>query len=280
MEIVTSAADMQKKALGWRRSGRQVGFVPTMGYLHEGHIALVRMARSRSDVVVVSIFVNPTQFGPNEDYAHYPRDLARDEKLCREAGADIIFCPTEAEIYAADHSVNVAEESLSGFLCGASRPGHFRGVCTVVAKLFNLVLPDLAVFGAKDAQQIRIIRRMVRDLGFPVEIVEGATVRQPDGLALSSRNALLTPDERTQATALRRSLDLAEKMYGSGERDADEIVREMKKVIAHAPAARIDYVQVVDNETLQPVIAIERPVLVALAVNFSKTRLIDNTVLA
>lgn len=279
MQIIRSAAEMQKSALALRREGRRIGFVPTMGYLHEGHVSLVRLARARADVVVVSIFVNPTQFGPNEDFARYPRDFARDETMCREAGADIIFCPPVEDMYAPGHSIYVTEDSLTTFLCGASRPGHFRGVCTVVAKLFNLVLPESAVFGAKDAQQVRIIRRMVRDLAFPVEIIEGPTVREPDGLAMSSRNSLLTADERTQATSLHRALKLAEKMYGQGERDADLVVREMKKVIAQAPSARIDYVQIVDNESLQPAIEIDEPVLVALAVNFSKTRLIDNTVL-
>jgi pantoate--beta-alanine ligase len=280
MQIIRPIAEMQEKALALRRTGQRIGFVATLGYLHEGHASLVRIARQRADVVVVSVFVNPTQFGPHEDFSQYPRDFARDEEICREAGADIVFYPSVEAMYAPDHSVYAEDESLSRFLCGASRPGHFRGVCTIVSKLFNLVLPDLSVFGAKDAQQVRIIRRLVRDLNFPVEIIEGPTLRESDGLAMSSRNALLTADERSQATGLRRALDRAEKMYRAGERDADLIAREMKKVITQAPSARIDYVQVVDNETLQPVIEIERPALVAVAVKFSKTRLIDNTVLA
>ena len=230
-------------------------------------------------MVVVSLFVNPTQFGPNEDYGRYPRDFAGDEARCRAAGVDVLFAPEAAQMYAPDASIRLVEERLSGGLCGASRPGHFGGVVTVVSKLFNLVLPDVAVFGAKDAQQLRIIRRLVRDLNFPVEIIEAPTVREPDGLAMSSRNVLLSPEERPQALCLRRALDLAERLYAGGERDADAIIREMKKLIGREPAARVDYVQVVDNESLEPVIWIERPALVALAVRFSRTRLIDNAVL-
>lgn len=279
MNIIQSAAEMQQTALEYRAKGRRIGFVPTMGFLHDGHLSLIKAARTRADIVVVSIFVNPLQFGPREDFSRYPRDFERDERLCREAGADIVFYPSTSELYAADHSVYVQDEKLSNGLCGASRPGHFRGVTTVVAKLFNIVLPHLAVFGQKDAQQLRIIRRMVRDLNFPVEIVAGPTLREPDGLAMSSRNVLLQPAERQAATCLRRALDLAERLYSEGERDADILSRAMKKVIEAAPGARVDYVQVVDDETLEPVIEIERPALVALAVFFSATRLIDNTVL-
>ena len=279
MQIIRTPADMQSAARTLRRGGRRIGFVPTMGYLHEGHVSLVRLARARSDVVVVSIFVNPTQFGPNEDLAKYPRDFERDEALCREAGTDIVFYPEAQDIYLADHSVYVVEESLSRGLCGATRPGHFRGVATVVAKLFNLVLPDVAVFGEKDGQQLRVIRRMVRDLNFPVEIVAGPTVREPDGLAMSSRNKYLSPEERRQALCLRRALDRAGELVRAGERDAEEIEEAMRQVVAEAPLARVDYVEIVDDATLEPVRVLERPVMAALAVFMGKTRLIDNTVL-
>lgn len=279
MHVVRDSAEMQATSLSLRRAGKRLALVPTMGYLHEGHASLVRAAAARAETVIVSVFVNPIQFGPNEDFDRYPRDFARDEKICRESGAHLIFAPPVETMYANDASVRVTEASLSRFLCGASRPGHFEGVCTVVAKLFHLTLPDVAVFGAKDAQQVRIIRRMVRDLDFPVEIIEAPTVREPDGLAMSSRNALLTPAERSQALCLRRALLRAEQMHAGGERDADAILREMKKVIAQAPDARLDYAQIVDDESLQPVIEIERRALAAVAVYFSKTRLIDNTVL-
>ena len=279
MQTVRSPAELQSRAIALRAAGKRIGLVPTMGYLHEGHLSLIRAAAPRCDVIIVSIFVNPTQFGPNEDFSSYPRALERDAAMCREAGAHVLFLPDTPDIYAADHSVYVDELALGRFLCGASRPGHFRGVCTVVAKLFNLALPHVAVFGAKDAQQIRIIRRMVRDLNFPVEVFEVPTFREADGLAMSSRNARLSAAERVQATCLSRALRLAEKMYAAGTRDADEIIREMKKIIAHEPDARIDYAQVVDNETLEPVIALEKPALAALAVHFPSARLIDNAVL-
>ncbi len=270
---------MQARSLALRREGRRIGFVPTMGYLHDGHMALVRLARARSDIVVVSIFVNPTQFGPQEDLAKYPRDFERDEALCREAGTDIVFYPEAKDIYLTGHSVYVVEESLSRGLCGATRPGHFRGVATVVAKLFNIVLPDVAVFGEKDGQQLRVIRRMVRDLNFPVEIVAGPTVREPDGLAMSSRNKYLGPEERRQALCLRRALDRAEALTRDGVRETGSIRAAMQQVIAEAPLARVDYIEIVDDATLEPVKTVARPAMAALAVFVGKTRLIDNTVL-
>ncbi|OQW95555.1 MAG: pantoate--beta-alanine ligase [Verrucomicrobia bacterium A1] len=279
MKIIRSPAEMQTTALALRRDGRRIGLVPTMGYLHEGHLSLIRIARPHAEVVVVSIFVNPTQFGPNEDLGKYPRDFERDERLCREAGADIVFYPSAADMYPADHSVFVVEERLSRGLCGAARPGHFRGVCTVVAKLFNLVLPDSAVFGEKDGQQLRIIERMVRDLDFSVRIVRGPTVREPDGLAMSSRNVFLAPEERRQALCLRKALDRTEAMHRDGERDAEKVRKALREVIAEAPLARIDYVEIVDDVTLEPVQTLDRPSLVALAVFVGKTRLIDNTVI-
>jgi pantoate--beta-alanine ligase len=232
MQIIRQPSEMQASARAWKQAGRRIGFVPTMGYLHDGHRSLIERARARADVVVVSIFVNPIQFGPNEDLSRYPRDFARDEAVCRAAGADALFYPESTSMYAADHSVYVEETRLGSGLCGAARPGHFRGVTTVVAKLFNLVRPDCAVFGEKDAQQLRIIRRMVRDLAFPVEVVSGPTVREADGLAMSSRNALLKPEERAQAVCLRKALDEAERLYRSGERSARTVEISMRAVIA------------------------------------------------
>ncbi len=279
MHILRQPAEMQAAALAWKRAGRRIGFVPTMGYLHRGHQSLIETARARADVVVVSIFVNPLQFGPNEDLSRYPRDFARDEALCEAAGADAIFYPEPATMYAPDHSVYVEETRLGRGLCGAARPGHFRGVTTVVAKLFNLVQPDLAVFGEKDAQQLRVIRRMVRDLAYPVEIVAGPTVRESDGLAMSSRNALLKPEERAQAVCLRRALDEAQRLYRAGERSARTLEIAMRAVIAVSVLARVDYVELVDDETLEPVDRLSGPTLVALAVKFPSARLIDNVVL-
>jgi pantoate--beta-alanine ligase len=270
---------MQDAALALRAAGRRIGVVPTMGYLHDGHASLIRLARTRADVVIVTLFVNPTQFGPNEDLSRYPRDFERDRALCEAEGADILFAPEPGTVYATDHSVWIDEDRLSRGLCGASRPGHFRGVCTVVAKLFNLTQPHVAVFGEKDAQQLRVIRRMVRDLDIPVEIIAGPTAREPDGLAMSSRNACLSPEERAQAVCLRRALDEATGRLAAGERDAARLRAAMAEVVAGAPLAHADYVEIVDDETLEPVTTIDRPALAALAVFVGRTRLIDNTVL-
>ncbi len=280
MQIVTTAAGLQQAALQLRAEGRRIGFVPTMGNLHEGHLSLIRIARQRADIVVVSVFVNPTQFGPSEDFAAYPRTFEADRALCEQEGVDLLFFPSVAEMYPDGASVSLVETALSRTLCGASRPGHFDGVCTVVAKLFNLALPHLAVFGEKDAQQLRVIRRMVRDLRFPVEIVPGPTCREPDGLARSSRNQYLTPAQRPQAAILRRALDEAERLFVNGERDPALLTAAMRAVLARAPDARIDYVSIVDDETLQPLSGpILRPALVALAVWIGQPRLIDNTLL-
>ena len=278
MKIIESPQEMQKQARLLIQSGEYIAFVPTMGYLHEGHLSLIRLAREYADTVVVSIFVNPAQFGPNEDLDAYPRDFARDEKLCREAGADFLFYPTSQNMYLDDHSLWLSEESLSTVLCGASRPGHFRGVCTIVAKLLNIVQPDFMVLGEKDAQQLRVLRRMVRDLNFPVEIIAAPTVREPDGLAMSSRNKYLTPAERREAVCLFRSLEHAKAMGSGGERDdatiTDAVRREIEKT-----SGRVDYIEIVDNETLKNIETLDRPVLLALAVKFSGARLIDNIVL-
>jgi len=251
-----------------------------MGYLHEGHLSLVRTARSRCDFLVVSIFVNPAQFGPNEDLAKYPRDMERDSLLCRQEGVDLLFCPPANSMYAPDHSTCVSEDALSAGLCGASRPTHFRGVTTVVAKLFNIVQPDLAVFGQKDAQQTRIIKRMVRDLNFPVEIVVAPTVREEDGLAMSSRNAYLTAEERRQAPHIYRALCSVRALCGQGEDRVAVLEAEVRRLLSETVGGTVDYVAFVDDATLVPVERVERETLVAVAVRIGNTRLIDNIVLS
>lgn len=250
-----------------------------MGALHAGHLELIRVAceKARPDgEVVVSIFVNPLQFEPGSDFDRYPRVAERDEKLCRDAGVDLIFHPAVDEMYAADRSIAVEENVLSERLCGRSRPGHFRGVCTVVAKLFNILRPDAAVFGEKDFQQLAIIHRMVRDLDFPIEIVGVPTVREPDGLALSSRNQYLNPEERAQAMSLRKALLGAAGLAEKGERSAERLISRAQEVVRQSPLARIDYVELVDSTNLQSVEVAAPGSLLALAVFFGKTRLIDN----
>lgn len=255
------------------------GFVPTMGYLHEGHLSLVRRARAENDRVAVSIFVNPTQFGPHEDYARYPRDLERDLRLLEPLGVDLVFVPSVEEMYPPGFQTWVIVEEVSRPLDGASRPGHFRGVATVVAKLFNILQPDRAYFGQKDAQQTVVIRRMVQDLNIPVEIVICPTVREPDGLAMSSRNTYLNPEERRAATVLFRALQAAKARYEAGERDAERLREAMREVIRAEPLARIDYVSVAHPETLQELERVEGPALLSLAVYIGTTRLIDNLML-
>jgi len=259
-----------------RRAGKSIGFVPTMGALHRGHAALVEAARAECDLVVVSIFVNPTQFGPNEDFARYPRTLDADRAVCENAGCDVLFVPAVAEMYPAGFATFVEVPALATGLCGRSRPTHFRGVCTVVAKLFNIVAPDVAYFGEKDAQQVRILARMTRDLDLPIRVSPQPTVREPDGLALSSRNRYLDADQRAQATVLHRALQAAAADVAVGERRADAVRERLVRTIATAPLARLDYAEVVDGETLQPVETLAGPVLLALAVKFGETRLIDN----
>ncbi|MFH1942130.1 MAG: pantoate--beta-alanine ligase [bacterium] len=279
MKVIRTVREMQAEAEKHRQVGRMIGFVPTMGYLHEGHLSLIRIARSRADVVVVSIFVNPTQFGPEEDLDKYPRDFRSDEKLAEEAGADIIFYPSEKEMYPYDFLTFVSVEEITDVLCGASRPGHFRGVATVCVKLFHAVKPHFAVFGQKDAQQVVVIRRMVKDLNFDVEIVTGPIVREVDGLAMSSRNAYLSKEERKDALSLNQSLKLAEEMVRNSERRVDVIVHAMKELIDGGKRTRIDYISVVYPETLRELDEIEDKALVALAVFVGKTRLIDNTII-
>lgn len=280
MKIIESVSEMQARSLGARRDGERIGLVPTMGSLHEGHLSLVRLAREFCDLLVVSAFVNPTQFGPEEDLATYPSDPAGDEDACLGAGVDVLFRPSGEDMYAPDHSVHVEESDLSSGLCGALRPGHFRGVTTVVAKLLNIVLPDVAVFGQKDAQQAAVIRRMVRDLNFPVRIVLGPTVREADGLAMSSRNAYLSAGDRDRATAIHRALQKAESDWAAGERDAARIVRDAEETIRRAiPDAEIDYVEAVDVLTLHAAKKNPGALLLAVAVRICGARLIDNVVL-
>jgi pantoate--beta-alanine ligase len=281
MVTIDRVAAMGAAADGLRRDGRTIGFVPTMGALHEGHLSLMRLARTRADSVVVSVFVNPAQFGPGEDFDAYPRDPARDSALAADAGADILFMPSAVEMYPPGHSTTVEPGRIAAVLEGKSRPGHFRGVATVVARLFNIVKPHVAVFGQKDAQQVVVVRRMAADLGFGVDIVVGPTVREPDGLAMSSRNAYLGPGERPQAAVLRRSLDAALRLAAGGERDCGAITRAMRAVIASAPDAVVDYISVADPDTLEEIEELgELPggtrALVSLAVRIGKTRLIDN----
>ncbi len=277
MKVVRTIGEMQRLTTRLRQEG-SLGFVPTMGALHEGHLELVRAAKRRCDRVVVSVFVNPIQFGPKDDYHAYPRDFKRDRLLLARVATDVVFYPDVREMYPDDYATYVEVEGLTKYLCGRSRPGHFRGVTTVVTKLFNIVKPDVAVFGQKDAQQAFVIKRMVRDLNFPVDIVIVPTVREPDGLAMSSRNVYLTQEERRQATVLYQSLREGEAMIKSGERDARRVKQALRRLIRTAPLAQIDYVEIVDTSRLHPVKTIKGEVLIALAVYFGRARLIDNLI--
>lgn len=281
MKVVRTVAGLRKALAPHRRRGRSIGFVPTMGALHAGHAALVARAARETDVVVASVFVNPLQFGPKEDFAGYPRTFARDLRLLRRAGADVVFAPAVAEMYRPDADTTVDQTRLVRPLCGPFRPGHFRGVQTVVAKLFNRVQPDAAFFGLKDYQQVRVIERMARDLDWPIRIVRCPTVREPDGLALSSRNAYLSSDQRRQALGLVAALRRGRKMIRAGERRAVRIAAAMRtEILARSPGARIDYAAVADPVTLEPVKRIRGRTLLALAVRIGKTRLIDNAVVS
>ena len=262
-----------------RAVSKRIGLVPTMGYLHAGHLSLVRAARQDCDVVVMSIFVNPKQFGPQEDFATYPRDMAGDLRQAREAGVDAVFTPAVAEMYPPGFLTEVSVHELTSPLCGAARPGHFNGVTTVVAKLFNIVRPDRAYFGQKDYQQVTVIRKMVTDLHLPLEVITCPTVREPDGLAMSSRNAYLNPAERQAALVLWRALRLAEERLTQGERQGARLAATLRDFISQEPLARIDYVAMCDPDTLREVEQIAGTVLVALAVYIGQTRLIDNAVL-
>jgi len=276
---ITSVSEMTAVSNKARRSGKRVGFVPTMGALHDGHLSLVRAARAQSDIVVASIFVNPKQFGPTEDFSKYPRTLERDSALLAEEKTDFLFYPSVDEMYPAGATTWVEVAGISDKLDGRSRPGHFRGVTTVVAKLFNIVQPDVAFFGQKDAAQAAIIRKMVRDLNFDVTIVVCPIVREADGLAMSSRNAYLCPEERKQARVLSRALRQVQALAAKGERDAAPLIAAGKLVMNEEPQVRLDYLEVVSPETLDPVADVSQGALVALAAYVGNTRLIDNVVL-
>ena len=280
VEVITDPARMQRRAGGARREGRRIALVPTMGALHEGHCSLIRIARDRADLVITSVFVNPTQFGEGEDFNRYPRDLDRDVVLAGEAGAGIVFAPSRGAMYPAGYGTAVTVERITEVLEGAVRPGHFRGVATVVAKLLNLTQPECAVFGQKDAQQVAVIRRMVRDLDFPVEIVVGPTVREEDGLAMSSRNAYLTPQQRGEAPVLYRSLQEGSAMIRAGERDPEKIRRAVRHLISSGSSGIVQYVSLADEGSLEECRALAGGgrVLLSLAVKFGETRLIDNCV--
>lgn len=279
MQAVTTIAEVRAQVKQWKREGLTVGLVPTMGYLHEGHQSLIERAAAENDRVVVSDFVNPTQFGPTEDLESYPRDFDRDCALCERAGAALVFHPEPSEMYAPDACTYVNMDALTHELCGLTRPIHFRGVCTVVSKLFNIVTPDRAYFGQKDAQQLSVIRRMVRDLNFDVEVVGCPIVREADGLAKSSRNTYLSDEERTAALCLSRAIFAGQELVRGGAREAAPVLERMREIIEAEPLAKIDYVKMVDFENIEQVERIgERPVLCAVAVYVGKTRLIDNFV--
>lgn len=274
MQVTKTVEETRKQIKQWKKEGKTIGLVPTMGFLHEGHASLIRKCREQNDIVVVSDFVNPTQFGPNEDLEAYPRDFERDSKLCESLGADLIFAPSPEDMYHDPHAF-VSIDTLSETLCGKTRPIHFKGVCTVVTKLFHIVAPDRAYFGEKDAQQLAIIRKMVKDLNFDIEIVGCPIVREEDGLAKSSRNTYLNDKERQAALCLSRAVKTGKEVIYTGA-DAKEVLNPMKAIIEAEPLARIDYVMMVDALTMQPIEKADRDVLVAMAVYIGKTRLIDN----
>lgn len=276
MKIVSTVEQVREEVKKWRQQGLTVGLVPTMGYLHEGHKSLIDKAVAQNDKVVVSVFVNPIQFGPTEDLATYPRDLERDAALCEDAGAALIFHPEKEDMYFDDFCTYIDMDGLTKGLCGKTRPIHFRGVCTVVGKLFNIVHPDRAYFGQKDAQQLAVVRRMVRDLNFDLEIVGCPIIREEDGLAKSSRNTYLSEEERKAAVILHKGLVKGEEVVSAGEKDVKKVLDAITEIIESEPLARIDYVEAVDFDNIETIDTIEGSVLVAVAVYIGKTRLIDN----
>lgn len=280
MNTVRKIKEMKSVVRDVRSLGKNVGFVPTMGYLHEGHLSLVQASLQSADCTVVSIFVNPAQFGPKEDFKEYPRDFARDSRLLEKLGVDLLFCPDYTEMYPPDYKTYIEVESLQDKLCGPSRPGHFRGVCTVVLKLFNIVQPDVAFFGQKDAQQAIVLKRMVSDLNLAVRVEVMPTVREEDGLALSSRNVYLDPEQRQAAICLSRSLNEAAEMIQSGERRTDPLMDRMREIIDREDLAKLDYIAIVDTSSLEPLKEIKKEALIALAVFFGSVRLIDNMIVA
>ena len=275
MQVTTTVEETRKLVKNWKKEGKTIGLVPTMGFLHEGHASLIRRCREENDIVVVSDFVNPTQFGPTEDLEAYPRDFKRDSELCESLGADLIFHPEPKDMYHDPHAY-VSIDTLSDTLCGKTRPIHFSGVCSVVTKLFHIVTPDRAYFGQKDAQQLAVIRRMVRDLNFDIEIVGCPIVREADGLAMSSRNTYLNEEERKAALVLSQAVRLGEELIEAGEKNAAVIKEKMIAHIEAEPLAKIDYVEIVDAQSLEPVSEIQGEILAAMAVYIGKTRLIDN----
>jgi pantoate--beta-alanine ligase len=279
MKVAGTIRTVRRLVKAARDKGKKIGFVPTMGALHIGHVSLIKAAAKRCDFVVVSIFVNPTQFGPGEDFKKYPRPFAADLRICRKAGVDVVFAPTSGEMYAAENLTWVNVEKLSKPLCGRFRPGHFRGVATVCANLFNIIVPDIAFFGQKDAQQAIIIKRMVADLNMPLRIVVCSTVRQSDGLAVSSRNQYLTEQQKKDATCIYKSLQKCRQMINAGVTDVSRIVSQMRKILKQIASIKIEYISIVDAETLQAINRIAGKVLVALAVKIGSTRLIDNILL-
>jgi pantoate--beta-alanine ligase len=280
MQVIASIFDMQSTAENLRSKDRLIGLVPTMGALHEGHLSLIRLAKERADTVIVSVFVNPTQFGPSEDYTNYPRDLGRDLDLCEKAGADLVFTPAVEEMYPKGFSTYVSEELISKPLCGISRPAHFRGVTTVVAKLFNIVRPDLAVFGQKDAQQIAVIKKMVNDLHFCVDIVTAPTVREPDGLAMSSRNRFLTAIQRGEALVISQALHKAKGMVESGVHNTDRLIAEATHLMGNRRRVRVIYASIVDRCTMEAVREVlPGKAMMAIAAWVDEVRLIDNILL-
>lgn len=279
MISTTAKADVKTQVEAWKRAGKSIGLVPTMGYLHEGHRSLIERAAAENDHAVVSVFVNPTQFAPEEDLQSYPRDIDADAALCRDAGAALLFHPAPEEMYAPDFCTFVDMDAVSKGLCGASRPTHFRGVCTVVAKLMNLARADRAYFGQKDAQQLAVVRRMVRDLDMNVDVVGCPIVREPDGLAKSSRNTYLSPDQRAAAVVLSRAIEQGRRLVDAGETDAKRVLGAMRAAIEKQPLARIDYLEAVSWDSIEPVETLEGPTLVAMAVFIGSTRLIDNFII-
>jgi len=279
MRTITTVSEMAVASAERKSRGETIGFVPTMGYLHEGHLSLVRESRKRADTTVVSIFVNPLQFGPSEDFRRYPRDPERDAALLNKEGVDILFLPGDSEMYPGGYRTSVEVAGLQDRLCGRSRPGHFRGVATVVLKLFNIIRPDIAFFGQKDAQQVVVIRRMVEDLNLGVEIRAMPIVREPDGLAMSSRNSYLNAEDRRAALVLFKSLEEARRLYNAGERNCDRVRESMRRILAAEPRARVDYVEIVNPASLEPIEQVEGQALVAVAAYLGSTRLIDNIIL-
>ena len=278
MEVIRTIKEMKEFSSRARRAGKTIAFVPTMGYFHDGHLSLMRGGRKQGDLLVVSLFVNPTQFGPNEDFKNYPRDFERDGKMAEEVGVDVLFVPEAMEMYPPDHQTVVRVEKVTQNLCGKSRPTHFQGVTTVVMMLFEIVMPHVAIFGEKDYQQLVTIQQMAKDLHMSVEVVGMPTVREADGLAMSSRNTNLLPEERKAALSLYRSLQKARELLQKGERNADRIINEVRGILQSEPLVRIDYAQICDAYTLKDVGRIEGDVVIALAAYLGKTRLIDNFV--